>query len=140
MFNKMFNALRDVCSELGEAAFEVADDFIYCFKRTLIIWVTMLDLICPYLMWWLAAYLYNERGEFAIGGEIFIPILFMFVSNVLKNIAIRHNEALSFPVPRKRFTRNDGNGEYSVEQNRIQEMILYVADVEEYLERKGMIK
>lgn len=48
--------------------------------------------------------------------------------------------ASSVPVPSKRFTEVDEDGMVSVEQCRLQEMIVYVADVEDYLERFGRLK
>lgn len=43
------------------------------------------------------------------------------------------------PYPSKRFTEVDNDGMVSVESSRLQEMMLYVADVEDYLERKGRL-
>ena len=42
-----------------------------------------------------------------------------------------------FPVPVKRFTSESGDGEVSIEKNRLQEMILYVSEVEDWLEYSG---
>lgn len=46
-------------------------------------------------------------------------------------------EDISFPVPPKRFTSESGDGEVSIEKNRLQEMILYVSEVEDWLESSG---
>lgn len=43
------------------------------------------------------------------------------------------------PVPLKRFTEKEEDGLVTVRQDRLQEMILYLADVEDWLERKGMM-
>ena len=43
------------------------------------------------------------------------------------------------PVPRKRFTTVDEDGEVTVRVDRTQELILYVCDLEDYLERKGKL-
>ena len=46
-------------------------------------------------------------------------------------------EDTGFPVPSKRFTSESGDGEVSIEKNRLQEMILYVSEVEDWLESSG---
>ena len=46
-------------------------------------------------------------------------------------------EDTGFPVPAKRFTTESGDGEVSIEKNRLQEMILYVSEVEDWLESSG---
>lgn len=46
-------------------------------------------------------------------------------------------EDTGFPVPPKRFTSESRDGEVSIEKNRLQEMILYVSEVEDWLESSG---
>lgn len=46
-------------------------------------------------------------------------------------------EDKGFPVPVKRFTSESRDGEVSIEKNRLQEMILYVSEVEDWLESSG---
>lgn len=46
-------------------------------------------------------------------------------------------EDTGFPVPPKRFTSESRDGEVTVENSRLQEMILYVCDVEDWLESSG---
>lgn len=46
-------------------------------------------------------------------------------------------EDTGFPVPSKRFTSESRDGEVSIEKNRLQEMILYVSEVEDWLESSG---
>ena len=46
-------------------------------------------------------------------------------------------EDTGFPIPMKRFTSESGDGEVSIEKNRLQEMILYVSEVEDWLESSG---
>lgn len=68
-------------------------------------------------------------------------IVYMFTLWVLKRIVEETGGATnSVPVPQERFTKQELDGGYSIEKDRLQEMILYVADVEEYLERTGKSK
>lgn len=46
-------------------------------------------------------------------------------------------EDRDFPVPSKRFTTEYRDGEVTVENSRLQEMIIYVCDVEDWLESSG---
>lgn len=46
-------------------------------------------------------------------------------------------EDTGFPVPVKRFTSESRDGEVTVENSRLQEMIIYVCDVEDWLESSG---
>ena len=46
-------------------------------------------------------------------------------------------EDTGFPVPSKRFTSESRDGEVTVENSRLQEMIIYVCDVEDWLESSG---
>lgn len=52
---------------------------------------------------------------------------------------LKYNEVedTGFPVPVKRFTSEFEDGEVSVEKSRLQEMILYVSEVEDWLESSG---
>ena len=55
-------------------------------------------------------------------------------SKYLKYSEVEDN---GFPVPPKRFTSESRDGEVTVENSRLQEMIIYVCDVEDWLESSG---
>lgn len=82
---------------------------------------------------------YEVRGHFAIGGELFIPMLVFLVSWFLKSFADKIGKGEAPPVPSERFTTEDGDGEVSCEYSRMQEMLLFVNDYEKWLERKGLL-
>ena len=51
---------------------------------------------------------------------------------------VSKNSGKNIPVPYERFTNVDyENGKADVEQKRIQEMILYMADLEDWFDRNG---
>lgn len=58
----------------------------------------------------------------------------LLLSKYLKYSEVEDN---GFPVPSKRFTSESRDGEVSIEKNRLQEMILYVSEVEDWLESSG---
>lgn len=100
----------------------------------------LLDLLLPYGMLFLGMYAYKFRGEFAIGAEFFLPMVVMLVSYYCKNLANKLGKGDTFPAPEKRFTSYDDDGNPEIEVDRIQELILYINDVEEWLERKGYFR
>ena len=96
----------------------------------------LLQVGLPYLMWYLGAYFYEERGEFAVGGELFIPLFVFLVIYFVGSFANHIGKGERIPVPEKRFTEVD-DGEVSIQVSRQDEMLFYLADLEDYLERKG---
>lgn len=103
--------------------------------------VFILRATLPYIMLFLGVYLYKERGRFAVGGEFFIPIIVFVVTNYMRQYANRLGKGERIPIPDKRFTEpGEEDGEYSVETNRLQEMIIYMSNLEDWLQRKGLLK
>lgn len=95
----------------------------------------LIDFTIPFFGLLLGVVMYEERGYFAIGGEWLLLIVLEFISSLLKRY-IKQNRIyneLDLPIPAKRFTEDVGGGEYQVDTDRLQEMILYVADVEDWL-------
>lgn len=101
----------------------------------------ILRVILPYLMWYLGIYLYEQRGFFAVGGEIFIPLIIFIFTYYIRQYANRIGKGEKIPVPEKRFTEvGEEEGEYTVEKKRIEEMILYMSELEDWFQRKGLLK
>lgn len=95
----------------------------------------------PYLMWYVGISLYVERGKFVVGGEIFIPLLVFVFTYYIRQYANRIGKGEKIPIPDKRFTElGEEEGEYTVETKRIEEMILYMSNLEDWLQRKGLLK
>lgn len=65
---------------------------------------------------------------------VLVQVVCLVTSKYLKYSEV---EDTGFPVPVKRFTSESGDGEVSIEKNRLQEMILYVSEVEDWLESSG---
>ena len=95
----------------------------------------------PYLMWYLGVQLYEQRGEFLVGNEIFIPILVFIFTYYIRQFANRIGKGERIPVPERRFTeKGEEYGEFTIESARLEELILYTASLEDWLERKGLLK
>lgn len=99
----------------------------------------LLNFILPYLMYIIGQNVCTERGKIAFGGELFIPIVFCVITYYLRSYANKIGKGTTIPVPNKRFTEVDDDGEVSIPNNRIQELILYLADLEDWLEHKGLL-
>lgn len=124
---------------IGEITLEIFYSITYFIKSNLVTFANILNWILPYLMYLIGQYIALDREEFAIGSEVFVPIVFMVLIFYLKSTANKIGKGTTVPIPDKRFTEVDDYGEVSIENNRIQELILYVADLEDWLERKGML-
>lgn len=71
--------------------------------------------------------------------QMFLIVCVQFILYCAKWYASSIGKGQSVPIPAKRFTQVSEDGEVSIETSRVQEMMLYVADVEDYLERRGMM-
>lgn len=73
--------------------------------------------------------------------NLIIPIIIFIIIYYLKSYANKIGKGETVPVPIKRFTEKDEeSGEVSIEQERLQELILYIEDLENWIERKGLSK
>ena len=100
----------------------------------------ILNFILPYAMYVIGQSVCEERGRIAFGGELFIPVVFCMITYVLRSYANKLGKGTTIPVPDKRFTEVDEeSGEVNVRNDRVQELILYLADLEDWLERKGLL-
>lgn len=95
--------------------------------------------VLPYAMCVLGQYAALQRGYIGFGGELFIPIIVGIVTYYMKAFGNRANKGSRVPIPVKRFTTVDEDGEVSIEQSRLNELLLYTADLEDWLEKRGML-
>lgn len=94
----------------------------------IIIWVT------PIVMYWIG------RGCIKFDVWIILPILLICIASIIRRVSNHMGVGETFPVPKERFTSVDEDGNPSVGVQRIHELILYVADVEEWLQKNGYIR
>lgn len=117
---------------------DVAQAIYYFITNNLRNFAWILNFVLPYIMYVIGQIVYAERGRIAFGGELFIPIIFCVITYYIRSYANKIGKGTTIPVPEKRFTEVD-DGEVSITNNRIQELILYLADLEDWLERKGLL-
>ena len=118
---------------------DVIKSVSYFIENNLRNFAKFLNFILPYVMYSIGQYVRNQRGMFSVGGEIFIPLTFCVLIFFIKSYANKIGKGTTIPIPNKRFTEEDDDGEVSIENRRIQELILYTADLEDWLERKGLL-
>ena len=124
-------------------SFEIISDVVcaiaYFIVSNLRNFAWLLNLLLPYLMYFIGQFVRNERGRLQLGSELFIPILVCVVIYYIKSYANKIGKGSTVPVPEKRFTEIDSFGEVSVRNDRIQELLLYLADLEDWMERRNML-
>ena len=118
---------------------DVVQAIYYFVTNNLRNFARILNFILPYIMYIIGQNVCAERGKIAFGGELFIPILFCVITYYIRSYANKIGKGTTIPVPEKRFTEVDDDGEVSIRNSRIQELILYLADLEDWLERKGLL-
>lgn len=99
----------------------------------------ILGVICPYATGYAVLSAYQTRGHFAVGGEWFVPLMFYFVMYLLRSIANRTGKGISIPKPSKRFTKVSDDGEITIPIARVEELLQYMCDLEDWMERKGLM-
>lgn len=99
----------------------------------------LLNFILPYVMYLVGQNVCETKGYMAVGSELLIPIIACVVIYFIRSYANKIGKGTTIPVPDKRFTEVDDYGEVSIENRRVHELILYLADLEDWLERKGLL-
>lgn len=122
---------------LLEVIVEAFYGFIYFIKSNLIVFANIINLCVPYLMYFIGQYVAGNKIKMGI--ELVIPLLFSTLTYCFKAVANKYNKGITVPVPEKRFTQIDDDGEVSIENSRVQELILYMADLEEWMEKRGLL-
>lgn len=108
-------------------------------KNNLVTFANVLNLLAPYIMYFVGQYVMLDRGYLAVGGEICIPIFLIVIIYFLKSTANKLGKGFTIPLPNKRFTTVDDDGEVTIKTERLQELILYMADLEDWMEKKGVL-
>lgn len=124
----------------AEIFFDVLSNIRYFIKNNLVNIADTVELIIPFMMFFIGQDVSLREGKLSITWELILPVLFFVLVFYLKSIANKIGKGITIPVPQKRFTQVDDDGEVSIENKRIQELILYLADLEDWFERKGYYK
>lgn len=123
---------------LVEITIDAFRSIMIFFEDNLMKFVNILNVLFPYAMLFYGQYIGDTRG-ISVGWEILIPLVFAIIVYYLKSVANKIGKGITIPLPSKRFTEVDDDGEVSIENKRIQELLLYMADLEDWLEKKGLL-
>ena len=128
-------SLMNIIIEITKDVFR---NVIYIVENNLRNFATLLDVLLPYAMYFFGQYTYMQRNQVTVGSELLLPIIVCIVIYYIRSYANKIGKGTSIPIPDKRFTQVD-DGEVYINNDRIHELLLYTADLEDYLERKGLL-
>lgn len=124
------------CEELGRETLYVLDGSAKYVGNFVIV-------LCPYMMLAIGMAIGGQKGKVLLTDGLWwvllLPIVLLFLAKYVKYYADMIGKGDICPIPDQRFTEVDNDGMVTVKYDRMQEMLLYVADVEDYLERKGLL-
>lgn len=129
--------IKKFLSIVGAITVSICYNTIYFLHVNLRYISAMIEISVPYCMYLIGLKMSVARGGVKIGSEIFLPIICTIVIYYLREFANRTGKGNTIPIPEKRFTKVDDDGEVSIENARISELILYMADLEDYMHRRG---
>lgn len=114
---------------LIEIIAEKIKNAFYWFKNSAYGFAKILNFLLPFVMYFLGS------KELKLSWFLLIPIFIDFIILILTIIADRFGKGKEIPKPTKRFTQIDSDGEVSIEQARVSELLLYMADLEDWLQK-----
>ena len=116
---------------------ELYHQFKYFISINIKYLIKLIDISIPYMYAYISILLYRERNNLIIGYEVLIPIIAYIILSILNNFLNKINRGYDIPIPRERFTILNDNGNVSIDNSSINDIILYLYDLEEYLKSKG---
>ena len=80
-------------------------------------------------------------GNLSIIKMLLISCVLVVIVKYIKEVGYKLNHVTErgFPIPLKRYTNRDENGFIGINEEEMQEAILYLCDVEDYLKSKGWL-
>lgn len=95
--------------------------------------VRAVDVAIPFIGVWVFL-------RYGVVAFVSICLALKFLVHVIKRIAVLSNHSNDIPIMNKRFTQDVGNGEVTIKNSELEEVIMYLYDIEEYLSRTGRAK
>ena len=119
---------------LLECIKEMLQDVIRVLISNVYNFYKLLMFVCPYLMFYLG--MNNIKASIAL----IVPVIVWIIASLVHRLANKNNKGDCVPVPRKRFTEvNEELDGYTINQEDINEIILYLGEVEDYLEKRRLL-
>lgn len=114
---------------------EAFGSLLYAVQFNLRYVANIIQIATPYAMYVLGC----GKGAPTIGWELLIPACVVVFTFYIKGFANKANHGSNIPVPNERFTEVDGEGVVTIREDRLQELLLYTADLEDWMVRKGWL-
>lgn len=130
--NKIWNIIKEIMIDFLHAT-------TYFLTSNMRNFANILNVSCPYLMYFIGQYVQTGDFKFTYGYDLIIPIIIVMITYFLHSAANKTGKGNACPVPTKRFTTVSEDGEVSIEHSRLQELLLYMADLEDWMERKNIL-
>lgn len=123
------------------APFTVLINWFNSFKsfceRNLVLFGDMVLVVLPFISLIIGEGLYKQRDSFELGSEVLVLFIVVCFAFFLKSLAhVIGTDKKDMPVPSRRFTNVNGD-EVSISNDRVQELLLYMADLEDWFDREG---
>lgn len=131
----MLEGIKKLIALTGEIIYDGIANVIDFLGNNLRNIARILEISLPFYMYYAGI---NSNGDYHIE-DISFAIIIILLNAYFRTLANKIGKGITIPIPDKRFTEvNDG--EASIENDRVQELILYLADLEDWMERKGLLK
>lgn len=130
--SKVYNIVKEITIDFLHAT-------TYFLASNMRGFANMLSVSCPYVMYFIGQYIQTGDFKFIYSYYLVIPIAIVLITYYLHSAANKTGKGNTCPVPIRRFTTVDEDGEVSIEHARLQELLLYMADLEDWMERKNIL-
>lgn len=117
--------------DIGRVVKVKTKNLFLLFVNNLFLYIHIMQFLLPYL------YIYLV---YKIGVNVwilFLPILLSICFSIILGYLDLHNKGRDIPKPTHRFTTDMGDGEITIKQEELPEIILYLYDVENWLDRNS---
>lgn len=122
---------------LNDILIDATLSFKRCVTENMIGFTKVLNMILPFVMLFIGAR-YSQSNSLFMWG--LLPAIVLTSIWLIQQVANRIGKGLTIPLPQKRFTECESDGQVNVEYYRLQELILYTADLEDWLKRNCLTK
>lgn len=125
-------------SVIFEVVVDAVESLIYFIQNNLNNFANIINMLLPFVMFYVGYNSTHQSVKIVAMLWVLIPVLTGVLVYMLRHCANKIGKGTTMPMPEKRFTSVDDFGEASVDVDRVQELILYVADLEDWIERKHL--
>lgn len=112
--------------------------FLWCIDN-LRNFTLLINFLLPYACLWIGQYCYHWRAGYGVGGEILLPMMVFILIHIINMFTNKIGKGTNIPVPSKRFTDIASDGMVSIPNDRLEELILYVGDLEDWMEKNNLM-